>query len=261
MTTRSSNSPLYLNLRNWLRKPENQDQDHKKKQRFISATSKCTPASRCSALGVSNKIIGAKAKTVFQEHRIQSKRDEIYQQIFTACDELWRYGDAVEDFILAVKIISKYHRFFTQDQELWSHIDEYWIDRVDQWMLNDHLCMEVLGYYPVHEEPYITDVKSWVQSEDHWRRRVGITSMIKNVRQNQDAVKQLFDLLVDFDLLDDRNYYVRKSIVWMLKEGCKSSRNDIAKFVMKHVTQFKKGELTDICHKLPHDSKQKILKR
>lgn len=196
---------MYHQVRAFLFDPASRDQVAEKKLRFVKAVvGKQTPSTRVSALGVSNARIVTFAKDLYRENKNTAAPLDTYMAAVECCDRLWREGTMIEEYVMACKILSMFQKNFTRE-DVWERADKHWVDLVDQWIMADHLCMDVLSHFPADSGRFYSDLLRWAESDNPWRRRVALVCFIKQVRKRTDAIDAMFDMMVEKNLLTDRN--------------------------------------------------------
>ncbi len=225
----------------WLTDPATSDQNLKRKQEFALRTPKTHPSS-LTTVGKSNPLLNKKAAELARE-----LKNTQFEEIVDGATSLW-IKNILEARIFACKLLGKFKKQL--NHAAWKRIDEEWIDLIDHWTSADHLCLDVLSYYPLTDETrsYIDDLQSWSLSLNPWRRRVSLAAFVRIVRKNASASIKMENILNN--LIADEDYYVRKAITWILRETTKSNPEFVKKFVTTHEEYFKKTEIKEILRKI-----------
>jgi 3-methyladenine DNA glycosylase AlkD len=106
-----------------------------------------------------------------------------------------------------------------------------WVDRVDNWAHCDGLA----GLYSRILEAQFDDVyprlQEWNQSDEEWRRRISLVSLIHYTGKNAVFLlpEQMLPLVTN--CLGDPRYYVQKAVGWVLREMWRSYPAEIRAYV------------------------------
>ncbi len=187
--------------------------------------------------------------------------NETWEEIIDGCDRLFCETGILEAQVFALKLLARFKRRF--DRLLWERIDDNWFAHIDNWASCDHLFIDVVGYYPLLDDRYLEELREWSKSEDPWRRRVSFSSMIRFVRntKNNELSAKAVDFVLELQstLINDKAYYVRKAIPWLLRECTKTHPDKVEVFIREHLSSFKRAELKDASRKLSPDVHQGLL--
>lgn len=221
-------------LINWLNDPQSVDQVVAGKRKFLK-TAKEGPITELDTVGISNDVLKKKAKEFYNENK-EMKISELLEGLNT----VWFEPMLSEARVLISYILSKYHSNF--DKAVWPYVDQ-WVESIDHWISNDHLCIEIAPHLKVYEDPIYTDLENWITSNNFWRRRFAIVSFLKHVRNNTEAVSAMLPLMDQ--IIEDKSYYVRKAIPWLLREASKSDPENVKDFIKERIKFLSKTELRE----------------
>ena len=235
-------------LRNWLFDPGNSDQELEGKRRFVK-TANVGPVTRLDVLGISNGKLKKKAAEVFRENKNAS-----FQQVLELTEELFCNAQHIEEQILATYLLEKYKKLVSNHApQMFERIDTVWIEHVDHWMGADHLAINVFRYLPVYEETYVAKIRTWVESPNFWRQRLSIIAFIKHIKTHP----AIHNIIIDHinQLKTSKNYYVRKTFPWILREISKTNPDIINQYLLDNYMFFSKTELREATKNLANSSK------
>ncbi|MCE7735457.1 MAG: DNA alkylation repair protein [Candidatus Heimdallarchaeota archaeon] len=235
-------------LMNWLQDEDNSDQVKEGKLNFLK-TAKIGPITKLDVVGISNGVLKKKASEFYRLNREMELSD-----LLEGLDILWMKPMLSEARILTAYILGKYHSKF--DDTVWQLIDR-WVDTIDHWTSCDHLCIDVTGYMDVYENPIYTDIQEWINSDNFWRRRFAVVCFVKHARSNKNAVIKLLPL-IDL-ILRDTNYYVRKSIPWLLREASKADSELLSEFIFERIGFLSKTEVRESMKMFDNETQEKFL--
>ncbi len=236
-------------LREWLFDPQNSDQEKKGKIKFLQKPAS-GPPTKLTAVGISNGRIKKKAADFYRNNT-----DMIFQNLINGIDEIWLDFGISEAHVLACNILARYKKKFNSD--LWKLIDLKWINKLDHWISSDHLGIDVYPHFQIKNPPYVNDIKNWIKSENPWRRRIATICLLKHVRTSREDTLLLMDQI---DVIkSDKNYYVRKTIHWMLREASKANPQGIEKFIRINIKYFYISELNEAIKRLKDPVKTEII--
>lgn len=235
-------------LMNWLQDEDNSDQVKEGKSNFLK-TAKIGPITKLDVVGISNGILKKKASDFYRSNK-EMKLSELLEGL----DVLWMKPMLAEARVLTAYILGKYHSKF--DATVWQIIDR-WVETIDHWTSCDHLCIDVTGYIDVHKEPIYQDIQGWIKSDNFWRRRFAVVCFVKHARSNKSAVNKLLPLIDQ--ILRDTNYYVRKSIPWLLREASKADSKLLSEFIFDRIGFLSKTELREAMKMLDTQTQDKFL--
>jgi 3-methyladenine DNA glycosylase AlkD len=90
------------------------------------------------------------------------------------------------------------------------------------WALVDVLAGNAAGHLLLRLPVVESEYRRWAADEDQWVRRSGVLAFLQAVRQDAHVDRYLPVVTEIADpLLEDRRFFVRKAIGWVLREGGK----------------------------------------
>jgi 3-methyladenine DNA glycosylase AlkD len=180
--------------------------------------------------------------------------------LFKLLEILWndatREGRQISAEIL-VKTSSKYpEKTFEFIEKRLTHIGD--------WELCDRLaCMSIKKLLKNDFAKFNKLISMWIEDENLWVRRFGTVCLVTLAHLGHPDTSYITKNLEK--VMEDREYYVKKSVGWVLRELTKYYDPEIAyKFMLKHTRTENKDTkwiLRDGSEKLSDEKRQKILKR
>lgn len=237
-------------VKSWLFDENNIDQDVESKIEFVQK-SMVGPITRLRALGISNGKLKKYANQVSKEYK-NIELDELLEEL----DIIYQNSISTEEKIIVYYILEKYKKLVVNNSQLvFNFIDENWIDDIDHWTSSDHLCIDALKHIKF-DDTLREKIDSWIKSDNFWRRRLAVTTMLKHTKVENNAKY----ILTNIDLLkEDTNYYVRKTFPWLIRTISDSFPAMIKDYLLINYKFFSKTELRDATKKLDSITIEKIL--
>jgi len=130
---------------------------------------------------------------------------------FDLANELWESG-ALEEKIIAIKIMEKMGK---KDPDKLLSLFKKFSKTIDNWAVCDGLGMQFLrGIVKTHSQQIFDFSGKLNHSKDPWQRRLSLVMVEWYTRHSNhhEKIKQLVK-----NLEHDREYYVKKAIVWIKK--------------------------------------------
>jgi 3-methyladenine DNA glycosylase AlkD len=128
---------------------------------------------------------------------------------FDLAEELWNSG-ALEEKIIAIKILGKMGK---TDPDRLLKLFKKFSKQIDNWAVCDGLGMQFLrGIVKTQQQQIFDLAKKLNHSKDPWQRRLSLV-MVEWYTRHSNAHKEIKEL-VEY-LENDKEYYVRKAVVWI----------------------------------------------
>ena len=134
---------------------------------------------------------------------------------FELIKTLWDAG-AYEEKIIAVKILQKIAK---KDPERSLQLIQYFTPGIDNWAVCDTIGMQALQtIVKTHQKEIFALAKKYNRSANLWERRLSLVLVEWYTRDNtlHDEIKKLVK-----PLENDKEYYVKKAVVWINKNFSK----------------------------------------
>ncbi|OGL63157.1 hypothetical protein A3C09_02715 [Candidatus Uhrbacteria bacterium RIFCSPHIGHO2_02_FULL_47_44] len=118
------------------------------------------------------------------------------------------------------------------------HVIKKWIDRVENWEHADalaYLYSILLERYP---KLILPTLKKWNRSNNPWKQRISIVSLIYYASKNRKAPPVGLVLKMVEPLIPSKDPYVRKAVGWTLRESYKLYPKETFAFLKKHIQEL-----------------------
>lgn len=241
---------------NWITDISQNDQEAEGKTKFVK-TALVGPITRLSAFGKSNPLMRKKSKEFFTTFKDQLSLKEL----LLGLDYIYQNIDYTEAHMFIFYSLENFKNLYNRDklgqEEFFNLINNRWVDRIDHWTSSDHLCINGVRHMPVYEDKFTKEINKWVNSDNFWKQRLSIVIYIKHIKGNK--VSQ--DLIIQniTKLIDTKNYYIRKSIPWLLREISKVDPIRIETFVRENIDKISKTELREASRALDNSIQVELI--
>ncbi len=130
---------------------------------------------------------------------------------FELAKELWNSG-ALEEKIIAIKIVEKVGK---SDPLQVLTLFRKFSKQIDNWAVCDGLGMQFLrGIVRTHQQEIFDLAGKLNRSNDPWQRRLSLV-MVEWYTRRQESHKAIKGLVKNLE--NDKEYYVKKAVVWINK--------------------------------------------
>lgn len=168
------------------------------------------------------------------------------------CAALWA-ADIHETRVLAAKLLEQ-ARIRPDDTGAWDLICG-WIADFDGWAIADHVC--IAGQKRLLADPARLDqVEAWTTSDHMWTRRAALVITLPWTKMNnpKDADLAIRDRVLGWaaSYVDDRDWFIQKSIAWWLRELSKHDPDRVRAFLADHGERMKPFARKEAARQLPH---------
>ena len=188
------------------------------------------------------------ARQIIKTYPSQS---DIVIEIAEAC---WRVGSR-EHSVLAILILAGMK--VLTPEERWE-LGLRFLPDVGDWETCDQLCMGLLGQALTNKPTYMDSLESWVQDPNFWVRRAALAStvVLRRAKFDAETLQSLNQrtLGLCFDLLDDKQHYVRKAVDWAVRELIRRDYDLGCRWLMARATD----ELTSVARSTLKKSAKKL---
>lgn len=200
-------------------------------------------------LGVRKPFLHSLAKEFYGAH----KDDKDLEGVHKVAEELWDFP-IFDVKTLAISILRKFDK---KVDESTFDLVKPWFDDIDNWSHCDGLSVYVLGPIILKDDSVVSDIMSWTQSENPWRRRGALTStMLGNRKGKGDP---FWTLTMLNDVLGDKDYYVRKTFSWVLREMGKGFPDFVYEYLMYNKSKFSKRDVEESVKYIPKEKAETVL--
>lgn len=245
------NMEFALSITKWLEDPSSRDQNKESKNGFIR-TALAGPVTRLHAIGISNPKLRKYASEFYKENITLD-----YNTLMEEMRKLYNQSKYTETVVLCFFILEKFKKLVKNNSKnIFKVINLDWIDKIDHWTSSDHLCINLVGYLELDED-IIEEVKTWRKSQNFWRRRLSITFFLKHYKGNEEISNLVLEQ-IDY-LKKDKNYYVRKSLPWLMRTVSHTIPDTIEEYLEKNIIYFSKTEIREASRKLSDDAQVQLI--
>jgi len=134
-----------------------------------------------------------------------------------------------------------------------------------EWMLNDantwayvdaiavHLAGPLVERFPALS----SDLDRWAVAENFWLRRSAMLALLLSLRRGSGEW-QRFERYAD-DMLEEKEFFIRKAIGWVLREVSKKDPQRVAGFVGSRVERVSGVTLREAVKYLPEEDRERLL--
>ena len=176
-------------------------------------------------------------------------------EIFDLCEEFWKSGYIEESFIACHWSYSLREYYETRGFPVF----ERWVnDYVGNWASCDSFCNHTIGTFIEMYPEYLSDLKTWGRSPNHWTRRASAVSLIVPARKGM-FLRDIFDV-ADILLLD-KDDMVQKGYGWMLKAASETHQEEVFEYALAHKKNMPRTALRYAIEKMPRELKDKAMEK
>ncbi|UCD92417.1 MAG: DNA alkylation repair protein [Methanobacteriota archaeon] len=200
-------------------------------------------------LGVRKPILHSLAKEFYDKHKKDGNLDHVHKVV----KELWSVP-IYDVKTLAISILRRFDRMVDRST---LNMVETWYDDIDNWSHCDGLSVYVLGSIVLKDESVVPEIMSWTKSHNFWKRRGALLSTMIGNRKGKGDPFWTFTMLND--LLEDKEYYVRKAFSWVLREMGKGYPDFVYEYLMYNKAKFSKKDVEESVKYIPEDKAKMVL--
>ncbi|WP_456388606.1 DNA alkylation repair protein [Profundibacter sp.] len=181
-------------------------------------------------LGVANPMIDAEVK--------QWRGDLDIDGRIQLADGLWK-SNIHEARIAATKLLTQAR--IRPDDAVWELIKS-WVPDFDAWAIADHAC--TAGRKRLEADPdRIEEVELWTKSPHMWTRRAALVITLPWTKQNHPKAQdmEIRDRVLGWaaGYVDDKNWFIQKSISWWLRDLSKHDPDRTRAFLATYGARMK----------------------
>ena len=199
--------------------------------------------------GVKTETVGKIAKKYWKQIKALDK-----QTIFKLCEELFRSDYTEEVFIVSFWLPNYIEHLEPSDLATF----KMWIERyINNWAKCDGFCNHTIGDLIQKYPESISEVKSWVKSNNRWLKRAAAVSLIVPAKKG-DFMQEAFEIC-DM-LLADEDDMVQKGYGWLLKEESRKHQKEVFDYVFKNKKIMPRTALRYAIELMPKELKAQAMK-
>lgn len=174
-------------------------------------------------------------------------------ELFALTETLWR-RDVFELRIFALILLVG----CVDDLEP-RHLDvlEQLLRNSHTWALVDEIAPRLVGPLLVEHPGKVGRViDRWAKDEDFWIRRAALLSLLLPIRRGEGDWRR-FIRYAD-PLLEDREFFIRKAIGWLLREGAKRTPDRVVAFVGPRSARLSGLTFREATRRLPASARKSL---
>jgi 3-methyladenine DNA glycosylase AlkD len=168
-------------------------------------------------------------------------------------DELW-HEPVHERRMAAIEILIRNTPLLTEADLA---VAERLIRASRTWAYVDALAVKIVGGLVTRYPPLATTLDRWVSDENFWIRRTSLLALLPGIRSgvpDLDRLSRYGDALIE-----EREFFIRKALGWVLRELAKSDPAWVAGWVSDHVTMVSGVTIREAVRHLPGKDRDDLL--
>jgi 3-methyladenine DNA glycosylase AlkD len=198
--------------------------------------------------GTSVPAIRSVAKAVTAQHPGLSHDD-----LVMLVDALWA-APVHERRMAAVEVLSSCHdRLRGEDMILLERL----LRGSGTWALVDPLAASVIGPLAERHPEAGVVLDRWARDQDFWIRRAALLALLAGLRRG-DGDFERFSRYADA-MLDDKEFFVRKAIGWVLRETARKRPNLVYTWLLPRATRASGVTIREAIKPLPEQQRMAVL--
>ena len=140
---------------------------------------------------------------------------------------LWNKKQRDYQYFAQELVFMNQKNFHIKDIELF----EYMIENKSWWDTIDFLSPKILGtYFQLFPNEIEKNIKKWIQSNNIWLQR---SCIIFQLKYKENLNTQLLETIIT-SLLNTNEFFINKSIGWILREYSKTNKKWVIDFIKKN---------------------------
>lgn len=198
---------------------------------------------------------GVDVPTLRREARLWSRAhsEAGRRQLLALARTLWR-RDVHELRSLAVEILRlRVAALLSEDVE----VLEWMLRRAGTWAHVDAIAPDLVGGLLARDAKLLRRLDGWVRGDDFWLQRAALLALLPSLRRENRHWAR-FSRYADA-LLEDRQFFLRKAIGWVLREVSKRDPSLVEEFVGKRLGRLSGVTLREAVRRLPERSRRRVL--
>jgi 3-methyladenine DNA glycosylase AlkD len=198
--------------------------------------------------GTSVPAIRSVAKAVASQHPGLGHDD-----LVMLVDALWA-ASVHERRMAAVELLGIYHdRLRGEDMILLERL----LRGSGTWALVDPLAASVIGPLAERHPEVGVVLDRWARDQDFWIRRAALLALLAGLRRGEGDFERL-SRYADA-MLDDKEFFVRKAIGWVLRETAKKQPNLVYTWLLPRATRVSGVTIREAIKPLPEQQRTAVL--
>ena len=205
-----------------------------------AATGKAYLKSELRVYGTTVPEIRRAANDFARQHRELTRT-----QLRGIVDELWSTG-VYELRSAGIALLSRNATLLTERDLPWLI---GFVRRSKTWAHVDWLAADVIGGVVGESTTALRRLPSWARDDNFWVRRTALLAQLRQLSRERGD----FDLFAGLaaGMLDEREFFIRKAIGWVLREVSKKRRRLVFDFLREHRSEVSGLTLSEGAKYLP----------
>jgi 3-methyladenine DNA glycosylase AlkD len=223
---------------------------------------------RLRAIGTPKRAIGEKAYlksdldftgTLVSQTRAEVKR--LASELALDRDQLVELATALwskpvfERRLAAIMFLQRFPRFV-------SAADLPFLERIVResrtWALVDYVAVDVLGRLVESDPDGVSPIMdAWATDDDFWVRRASLLAELRPIRRGADPDRFLRRAE---PMLEEREFFIRKAIGWVLRETGKRRPDAVAAWVAARTHRASGVTMREAVKYLPPDDRERLMR-
>jgi 3-methyladenine DNA glycosylase AlkD len=223
---------------------------------------------RLRAIGTPKRAIGEKAYlksdldftgTLVSQTRAEVKRlaSELaldHDQLVELATALWS-KPVFERRLAAIMFLQRFPRFV-------SAADLPFLERIVResrtWALVDYVAVDVLGRLVESDPDGVSPImEAWATDDDFWVRRASLLAELRPIRRGADPDRFLRRAE---PMLEEREFFIRKAIGWVLRETGRRRPDAVAAWVAARTHRASGVTMREAVKYLPPDDRERLMR-
>jgi 3-methyladenine DNA glycosylase AlkD len=113
---------------------------------------------------------------------------------------------------------------------------ESWLRASRTWAYVDWICTRLVAPLVERDPALLATIERWAEDDDFWIRRSALLSLLPAMRRGAGEFA-LFERLAE-PMLDEREFFIRKAIGWVLRDVSHRRPSIVAAFVRRHAVRL-----------------------
>jgi 3-methyladenine DNA glycosylase AlkD len=180
--------------------------------------------------GVVSKDLREHVTAYHKENHYISK-DYLKQLLLRLWNSSWH-----TEKTFAVNLAAKYINLFTNKDILFF---KKWLDECNNWDHTDAICADIIGKLLLKYPNTKKEINFWTKEQVLWTKRASLISYIRYVRIDKTDLKPIFNNIKKLE--QEKDFFIRKAIGWILREASKKQPKIVKEFVIS-----KKDKLSNL---------------
>jgi len=135
---------------------------------------------------------------------------------------------------------------------------EWMLRRSNTWAYVDAIAVHLVGPLVERFPRLSRELDRWARDDEFWLRRAAMLALLLPLRRGAGDWKR-FERYAD-DMLEEKEFFIRKAIGWVLREVSKKDTERVSGFVGPRIGRISGVTLREAVKYLPEDEKENLLR-